>query len=193
MKIMKICHLAFSALFLSIFLVCAQTTEPDKNDALITDLRIELLKRIYQLDVSVNWKNEELNYFKRTGEDLLSWNTEEEFLEKLKDEQSDIRFRRAGILLLATSQLEEADRFLVEVLKNDEDDIVRFNAARALAYRGKKDGLAILSSCATGDLVLTSSSFERHAAALALLLLSEKLPQEYVAWQFADPLYLKLH
>lgn len=111
----------------------------------------------------------------------------------MKDEQSDVSFRRAGILLLAMSQLEEVDSYLVDVLKNDEDEIVRFNAARSLAYRGGKDGLSLLNSCAAGDLVLTSSSFERHAASLALLLLSEKLPQQYISWQFADPLYLKLH
>ena len=91
------------------------------------------------------------------------------------------------------SQLEEVDSYLVEVLKNDGDETVSFNAARALAYRGKKDRVEILRSCTAGDLILTSSGFERHAWALALLILGEKLPEEYVAWQFADPLYLELH
>jgi len=32
-----------------------------------------------------------------------------------------------------------------------------------------------------------------NTAALALLILNENLPKEYLEWPFADPLYLKLN
>ena len=79
----------------------------------------------------------------------------------------------------------------MELLNSDEDDIIRFNAAQALAYRGRKDGLELLQQCASGVKVLSSSGHERHEAALALLLLNEGLPQEYLSHFSADRLYLK--
>jgi len=100
---------------------------------------------------------------------------------------------RVGVLSLSTGTLEDTERLLIDFLNNNKDDIVRFNAARALAYRGKRDGIDILRNCASGNLVLTSSSFEMNAAALALLILNERLPEEYLEWRFADSLYLKLN
>ncbi|MBN1999274.1 hypothetical protein JW935_17075 [candidate division KSB1 bacterium] len=67
---------------------------------------------------------------------------------------------------------------------------MRLNAARALAYMGYDDGSIYLKDCASGKIVLSSSLFERDAAALALLFLGEKLPDEYLNWNRADPLYV---
>ncbi|MDZ7376153.1 MAG: hypothetical protein ONB13_05995 [candidate division KSB1 bacterium] len=189
---MKTYQLIFLAIITSLFLFCSQATEPSKSDYFSEDIKIELLKRIYLLDVSKSWKWEELNYYKRTGKDLVTWYTEHEFIQKLKSELDNLDFSRSGILLLAASQLDEAEQLLFDVLKNANDQFLRFNAARALAYRKKKDGLDLLYRCAAGDLVLTSSELERHDAALALLLLGERLPQEYLNSGFADPLYVKL-
>jgi len=61
-----------------IFLFCSHATEPEKY-TIDNDIKIELLKRIFQLEVSYNWKNEELAYYQRTGENLISWYTENEF------------------------------------------------------------------------------------------------------------------
>jgi len=97
------------------------------------------------------------------------------------------------MLLLSTGTLEETERILIDFLNNNKDNIVHFNAARALAYRGRREGIDLLQDCASGNLVLTSSGFERNAAALALLILNEKLPKEYLEWPFADPLYIKLN
>jgi len=187
---MKVHYFIF-LLFPIIFLFCSHTTEPE-NNAISQNIQLEFLKRIFQLEVNNHWKYEELNYYKRTGEDLLSWSTEEEFYQKLKDENNDISFLRVGVLLLSTGRLEETEKLLLDFLNKHEDDLVRFNAARALAYRGRKDGVELLRSCASGKLVLTTSSFEINAAALALLLLNEDLPKEYSEWSLADPLYLML-
>lgn len=97
------------------------------------------------------------------------------------------------MLLLSTGTLEETERILIDFLNNNKDNIVHFNAARALAYRCRREGIDLLQDCASGNLVLTSSGFERNAAALALLILNEKLPKEYLEWPFADPLYIKLN
>ncbi len=189
---MKTNRLLFSVVLFSLFLCCSQATEPEKNGGVSSELKIELLKRIYKLDVTIAAKIEEFSYFERTGSRLETGGSLEEFFMKLKDESSDIGFRRTGILALGYIDLEGVENYLVEVLKNAQDAILRLNAARALAYRGRKDGLELLRSCAAGDLALSSSGFEQHAAALALLLLGERLPQAYLASNFADPLYVKL-
>ena len=171
---------------------CSQTTEP-LNHPVDSEIKIELLKRIFQLEVDNNCKYQELSYYQRTGENLISWDTEEEFYQAIKDKDCDIAILRVSVLSLSTGTLEETDSLLLDFLNNHDDDLVRLNAARALAYRDKKDGIEILLSCASGSLVLTSSSFEMNYAALVLLILDENLPQEYLEWPFADPLYLKLN
>ncbi len=189
---MKIYRSILFVVLPAMLLYCSQTTAPINGLKLSDDLQIELLKRIYLLDVTENGTLEQLNYYKRTGTDLVTWSTEEEFLQKLKGEINHLEFSRPAVLLLAGSQVAEADQFLLDVLKNASDQFLRFNAARALAYRGKNDGLELLRQCAVGDLVLTNSGLEQHAAALALLLLNEKLPTAYLQSGFADPLYVKL-
>ena len=84
-------HNLILLLFPIIFLFCSHTTKPE-NNAISQNIQLEFLKRIFQLEVNNNWKYEELNYYKRTGEDLLSWSTEAEFCQKLKDENNDISF-----------------------------------------------------------------------------------------------------
>ena len=174
-----------------LFLSCSQSTEPLKS-SFDSDSKIELFKRVFQLEVDNHWKYQELSYYKRTGEDLRSWATEEEFYLIIKDENCDIAILRVVVLSLSTGTLEETNSLLLDFLDN-EDGLVSLNAARALAYRNKNDGLEILQECASGNFVLTSSSFEMNYAALALLILEEQLPQEYLDWPFADPLYKKLN
>ena len=178
-------------IFVAIFLFCTHSTDPEDN-AISENIQVELLKRIFQLEVMTYWKNEEINYYKRTGEDLISWSTNEEFYQKLKEENNDISFIRAAVLLLSSGNLEETDILLLNFLNTHDDDLVRFNAARSLAYRGRKGGIEILRNCASGELVLTVSAFEINAAALALLILKEELPQKYIENSMADPLYLEL-
>lgn len=174
-----------------LFLSCSQTTEP-LNASINSNTKIDLLKRIFQLEVNNNWKYQELSYYKRTGENLISWNTEEEFYQILMNDDCDIALLRVGVLRLSTGTLNETDSLLLDFLEH-EDGLVSLNAARALAYRDKRNGLEILQNCASGRIVLTSSSFEMNYAALALLILKENLPEEYLEWSFADPLYLKLN
>jgi hypothetical protein len=190
---MKIYNIIF-VLLLIIFMSCSKTTEPVDNEEseMGNEIRIEVLKRIFDLEEHVNWRIQELRHFKSTGENLLSWYTAEEFIEKLKNEENDIGFIRAGTLRLAKCYLNEADNLLIDFLENSDDSIVRLNSARSLAYRGKDNGSEILLNCASGDLIISSSDFERNAAALALLLLEKELPKEYLEWPFADPLFLML-
>jgi len=172
---------------------CSQSNEPtdaSENNGMDRTIQLDLLKRVFQLEARYTWKHEELVYFKRTGDDLISWYTEEEMLAELQKEDCDLGLRRAGVLIIANSPTTAVEEMLSEFLVNDDDAIVQFNCACALAYRGKLDGLEMLTQCAIGELVLTSSSFERNSAALALLLLGHKLPQAYLDWQFADPLYV---
>jgi hypothetical protein len=171
-------------------LSCSQSTEP-LSTSINADTKIEMLKRIFQLEVNNHWKYQELSYYQRTGENLISWNTEEEFYQVLLNDDCDITLLRIGILSLSTGSLPETDNILLDFLDH-EDGLVSLNAARALAYRDKQDGLEILQDCASAKIGLTSSSFEMNWAALALLILDVNLPQEYLEWQFADPLYIKL-
>lgn len=175
-----------------ISLHCSHVTEPGHDMKIDDNIKIELLKRIFLLEVNNDWKNAELSYFKATNEDLKSWSTEKELIQKLQDEDSDIIFVRSGILLLSTSSDEGIDNLLIDFLNTHDDGIVQLNAARALAYRGNKAGLSLLQKCAAGEMVLTSSGFEINAAALALLILEEELPVKYSKCRIADPLYLLL-
>ena len=76
----------------------------------------------------------------------------------------------------------------VDYLNNHDDFFVKLNAGLALAYLGKGAGINILRKCAKGY-VLSSSGHEKNDAALGLLLLNEKLPEEYYSDSFSDSYY----
>ena len=182
--------------FLFLVLHCQQSTEPLKNYTIYAatdpEIRIDLLKRIYLLDVKNTWQNAEFSYYRATNQNLMTWSTEIELQQKLQESDNDIIFSRAGVLLLSESKTDQTENILIDFLNNHSDDIVRLNAARALAYRGNKSGLELLKKCAAGEMIMTSSLFEVNAAALALLILDEELPDKYSETGVADSLYLKL-
>lgn len=187
MKVIKI-TLIFFIFFL---FTCSKIIEPVgiKDNS---DIQKELLKRVFLLKASIDWCYEEFHYYKKTGNELMTWSTHEQFIQKLKNDKDDVSFKRVGVLRLSGYYSEDTEILLIDFLRNDDDTITRFNAAQVLAFYGKKYGIDILLQCATGELVLSSSSYERNAAALALLLLDEKLPKQYTDWQFADPIYLRI-
>ncbi|NQT26679.1 HEAT repeat domain-containing protein [candidate division KSB1 bacterium] len=187
MKLYKYLIIVVSVLSLH----CSHSTEPE-TDILTNDIKIELLRQIFRLDVGIDWSNEKFNYYRVTNEELPFWSTEAELRDILREDDIDIRLLRVGTLLLYEHTSPDANVLLLDFLNNHRDDLVRFNAARALAYRDNKAGIDLLNECASGQLTMTSSGFEVNAAALALLILGEELPEEYYELHIADPLFMRL-
>lgn len=175
-------------LFLFSLLSCSKSSTAPEIEKIQPEFKVEALRKIFLLDVHTDWQYAEFNHYVSTKEDLRSWSTAEELIQKLK-ETDDRSFRRAGILLLASNPEPEVENVLLDFF-NNEEGIEKLNAARVLAYRENSTGLSYLKSCVSGNTVLTSSGFERNAAALAILLLNQDLPQEYREWEMADRLYL---
>jgi len=69
---MKIYRNILFAVLPAVLLYCSQTMELVNDLKVSEDLQIELLKPIYLLDVTNNWTLEQLNYYKRTGTDLVT-------------------------------------------------------------------------------------------------------------------------
>ncbi|MCK4626157.1 MAG: hypothetical protein KAV00_12645, partial [Phycisphaerae bacterium] len=101
--------------------------------------------------------------------------TADEAVDRIQN-SSDSRFRRVATLVLGLHSGIKARTKLVELLKDD-DPLVALHAARWLAYRGQRQGMAVLKKCAIGKDALSSSEFEREAAAWALLALGERPPR----------------
>lgn len=168
---------------------CSEFNSPNEvdNNSINVEMREESLRKIYQLDSKYNWEYANNNYYRATGKNFDYGYTSQDFAQSLQDENVDIGILRAGVKRLVSKSNEE---LLINFLKNNEDYIVQLNSAVALAYLGNPIGLEIIKECAKGNLVLSSSGNERHHASLGLLLLNEKLPDEYKNWSMADKYYL---
>ena len=142
------------------------------------------------MESKYNWEYANNNYFRATGKDFEYGSTSDDFAQSLQDKNIDIRIMRAGVKIIVSESNEE---LLIDFLKNHDDGLVQLNSAVALAYLGNSIGLDMIIDCAKGKIVLSSSSNERHHAALGLLLLNKKLPDEYMNWFGADEYYIKFN
>lgn len=94
-----------------------------------------------------------------------------------KGKRPDVR--RLGALRMCWYAGDKEIKPLLVSLLGDEDQCVAFNAARALAFQGFKEGVPLLRKTAKGEFAVSQSGFELDRAALALLVLSEKLPKGF--------------
>jgi len=86
--------------------------------------------------------------------------------------------RHAVYCFLPFGKDDSAVRTIKEMLQ-DEDPYAVLNAALVLAAWGHKDGLEVLKKTALGNFAVSQSEYERDEAGLALLALSEKLPEGF--------------
>ena len=169
---------------------CSKITEPVEvdKDVLYTKVKQESLLKIYSLKARYFWQNKRFSYFQSNGTEFDYGYTANDFHQKLKSTNIDISILRAGVLILPLQKIDATESQLLDYLNNHDDFFVKLNAGLALAYLGKGAGINILRKCAKGY-VLSSSGHEKNDAALGLLLLNEKLPEEYYSDSFSDSYY----